>query len=96
MLLQIFIKTGEYRDREGGYDGDDGYFDSVLVPYEKIDAVLTEMVYDDYFRGHDIAKEDIAKVKVCLRKFISELDMDIYERYREQLEEYFTENPEEI
>ena len=96
MLLQIFIKTGEYRDRDGGYDGDEGYFDSVLVPYEKIDAVLTDMVYDDYFLGQKIGKEDIAKVKEGLRKFISELDMDIYERYRERLEEYFSENPEEI
>ena len=96
MLLRIFFKTGEYYGRDGEWDGDDGYYESVLVSYDKINDVLVDMVYDDYFYDQKIAGSEKDKVKKGLLKMIDDMDMSFYEEYRERLEEYFSENNDEL
>ena len=95
MLLNIFFKTGELRDKYDSWDGDDGYYERINVPYETIDPVLVDFIYEDYFAEQKIAESEEDKVKAGIKQLL-DFSMEFYEYYRDQLEEYFSEHIEEL
>lgn len=57
MTFTIFHKTGELRDTQGDWDGDDGYDVEIEIAEEKVHRDIAEMIYDDYIEpmAHDEA-----------------------------------------
>ena len=51
MTFTIFHKTGELRDTQGDWDGDDGYDVEIEIAEEKVHRDIAEMLYEDYIKG---------------------------------------------
>lgn len=48
MTFKVFKKTGELRDHNGDWDGDEGYDFELEVAEEKVHRDIAEMLYNDY------------------------------------------------
>ena len=77
--LKYFFKTGEYLDRDGEYDGDDGHEFHYEVDYEDFREALKELVVEEYGEGAWKMVEDF-----CLEDEVATM-------YEEQLKDYFEE-----
>ena len=51
MTFKIFKKTGELRDRNDDWDGDEGYKVEIEVPDEKVHSDFTCIVYNAFFKA---------------------------------------------
>ena len=83
MRFTYFKKTGEFRDKHGEWDGDDGFeFDYDVDRADLLDAVCD--IVDMCYFGKTL---DLTKFK----KFVREFDLiDILaEEFRDDLHEYF-------
>lgn len=86
MIFKIFKKTGEYKDLNGDWDGDEGYEVEIEVPDEEVNKALPQIIYDCYFKAStpyiEHSYEIIAtKIKKNIARLIS--DCNLEEKMRE-------------
>lgn len=86
MTFKIFHKTGELRDSQGDWDGDDGEYEEIELPDEKVNKALAEIIYDSYFKASIPYIEhsndtNVARIQKQIAKLVS--DCDLEEKMRE-------------
>lgn len=92
MKFNYFKKDGEYRDVDGGWDGDSGYdFDYKPDP-EKFSKVLVELVTNYYFE--DVTKKHPElhnEIEEIVEQIICENDLEdkIAKNFKDMLKERF-------
>lgn len=93
--FRYFKKTGEIRDRDCEWDGDEGYWFEYEVEDDELLEAVVDLVYEDYFMKTELADRcDYAvAVKSGLKKFIEDNDNldELVEDYEEELKDYFEE-----
>ena len=88
--FEYFKKTGEIIDRNGEWDGDEGFWFSYTVDDKKLEQALLVLVDEYYFDS---------KVKLKnLQKYIRDCDMKdtLMEMFEEELKDYFEEEALEM
>lgn len=84
--FNYFKSMGAIYDRNGEYDGDEGYdFDFNVSDSDVLDEIVY-LIDRDYFDG----KSDVKK----LRAFLSDFDLldQVFEEYEEELKDIFEED----
>lgn len=97
--FRYFKKTGEIRDRDGEWDGDEGYWFEYEVEDDELLEAVVDLVYEDYFSKINIADncEYVFAVKKGIKKLINDYDnLDEYvEEYDSELKDYFEKEAKE-
>lgn len=84
MTINRFVKTGEYRDSRGEWDGDDGYDEEVEIDDERVLDTLCEWIYADYFKG---CPDTVTAIKKLVQE--CELEDVLMERWWDELKENY-------
>lgn len=97
MTFTIFHKTGELRDTQGDWDGDDGYDVEIEIAEEKVHRDIAEMLYEDYIKGiedNEVKNRLFGVILDRIEGLISDLDCwesatklyydRLHERYAEE------------
>lgn len=76
MTFTIFHKTGELRDKNGDWDGDDGYDVEIEIAEEKLHRDIVEMIYNNYIEpmAHDDANYYFDRTLDVIVGLIDDLD----------------------
>ena len=92
MTFKIFKKTCELRDRNGDWDGDEGYEVEIEVPDEKIKNDLVAIVVDNYLprmvseREHKLICEVVGKI-IDDYELVDKMKKDFFDELRAMYEE---------
>lgn len=93
--FNYFKKTGEIFDRDGEWDGDEGYDFEYTVDEEDLLDAVSELLYDDFFTKTTMTDGSsyFRCVSKGLKKLISDFGLlDMFaDAYEEDLKEYFEE-----
>ena len=100
MKFSIFHKTGEIHFAHNGiddYDGDEGYYEDINGPDERVHNDIAEMVYSTYIRGgliKDFESEEVRKEAVDRLKLLFD-DIDAWDKlqkeFYDELKDKYTE-----
>ena len=63
MIITHFVKTGEYKDKDGGWDGDFGEHVEIEIEYDDLKELIIDYISEEY----DLPRENVSK-------FINDLD----------------------
>lgn len=94
MTFKIFKKTGEYHDRNGDWDGDEGYYVEIEVPDEEVNNALQQIIFNCYFRcvfpyNEHYYDTNVERMKERIGDFISDCELE------ETMKEYFADELKE-
>lgn len=92
MVIKVFRKTGEYRDANGDWDGDYGYYEEVVVDSDTKKSALVEIMVDCALEKEVTERERELCIKV-VKKIVTENDLldELCENYENELKEYIWE-----
>lgn len=93
MKFEIFKKTGELRDRQGDWDGDEGDEEEIEISDKEVRKALSEIIFGAYFQAslpyiEHSNDTNVARMKKDIVRLISDcaLEETLQECFADELQ----------